>query len=94
MARSDGGLLPVRVQPRAGRNEVVGWQGPSLRVRITAAPEAGQANRAVVGLLAETFGVPRSAVLLVRGAQSRDKLFRVGGHSLDELRARLDVQRS
>lgn len=90
MARPPRGLLSVRVTPRAGRNEVVGWQGAALHVRVTAAPEAGEANRAVSSLLAETFGVPRSAVVLVRGARSREKLFRVGARSLAELRARLD----
>jgi hypothetical protein len=89
VARPDGGLLPVRVQPRAGRDEVLGWHGGALRVRVTAAPEAGQANRAVIELLAETLGVPRSSVELVRGAVSRDKLFRVSGRSVNELRARL-----
>ena len=94
MAKPESNLLPVRVKPRAGRNEVVGWQGSSLQIRVTAAPEAGEANRAVAGLLAEAFGVPRSAVLLVRGAHSREKLFRVGGRSLDELRACLDAARA
>jgi uncharacterized protein len=93
MAKPEGRLLPVRVTPRAGRNEVVGWQGPALNVRVTAAPEGGEANRVVSRLLALTFGVPPSAVLLVRGARSREKLFRVGECSLDELRARLDRAR-
>ena len=94
MAKPEGGLLSVRVTPRAGRNEVVGWRGPTLHVRVTAAPEAGLANRAVSSLLALTFDVPRSAVLLVRGARGREKLFRVGGRSLVELRARLDGARA
>ena len=89
VARAEGGLLPVRVKSRAARDEVVGWQGSALRVSVTAAPEAGHANSAVIELLAEAFGVPRSAVELVRGRAARDKLFRVAGHSLDELRARL-----
>ena len=94
MAKPEGSLLSVRVTPRAGRNEVVGFQGPALHVRVTAAPEAGEANRAVSRLLGLTFGVPPSAVLLVRGARSRAKLFRVAGRSLDELRARLDGARA
>ena len=85
----EGQFLHVRVQPRASRNEVVGWQGPALRVRVTAAPTDGRANRAVVDLLAAACGVAPSAVELVRGAASRDKLFRVGDLSLDELKARL-----
>ena len=51
--------------------------GGVLRVRVTAAPEGGEANRAVIGLLAEAFGVAPSRVELVRGAASRDKLFRI-----------------
>jgi len=67
----------VRVQPRARRNEVMEQQDGSLRVRVTAAPEAGEANRAVIALLAEAFDVAPSRVELVRGATSRDKLFRI-----------------
>jgi uncharacterized protein len=94
MTELPGGLLAVRVTPRAGRNEVVGWSGSALHVRVTAAPEAGEANRAVTSLLARAFGVPPSAVCLVRGARARAKLFRVGGRSLDELRARLGGARA
>ena len=88
-ARAEGSLLHVRVQPRARRNEVLGWQGRALRVRVTAAPEAGDANRAVTALIARALGVPPSAVELVRGSASRDKLFHVRNLSLDALQARL-----
>ena len=86
----DGALLPVRVQPRASRDEVVGWQGGALRVRVTAAPADGRANRSVAALLAAACDVPVSAVELVRGHASRDKLFRVGALSLAAIRARLE----
>jgi uncharacterized protein len=65
------------VQPRARRNEVVEAPGGIFRVRVTAAPADGAANRAVIGLLAEALGVAPSRVELVRGAASRDKLFRI-----------------
>jgi hypothetical protein len=68
----------VRVQPHARQNEVVGWQGDTLRVRVTAAPHDGEANRAVGRVLAEAFDVPISRIVLVRGATSRDKVFRIG----------------
>ncbi len=74
---TSGELLEVRVQPRARRNEVVGQADGVWRVRVTAAPEGGQANRAVIALLAEALGVAPSRVELVRGAASRDKLFRI-----------------
>ncbi len=87
----EGALLHVRVQPRARRNEVLGWQGEALRVRVTAAPEAGRANRAVTGLLVEALGLPPASVELVRGARARDKLFRVAHLSLADLRARFPL---
>jgi uncharacterized protein len=76
-------LLHVRVQPRARQNEVVGWHDERLRVRVTAPPQDGEANRAVSRLLAETFGVPVSRVVLVRGGASRDKVFRIESGRLE-----------
>ena len=70
-------LLHVRVQPKARANAVKGWHGAALRVSVTAAPEDGKANRAVIDLLAETFDVAPSSISLVRGAASRDKWFRM-----------------
>ena len=82
-------LLHVRVQPRARSNEVVGWQGDALRVRVTAPPADGEANRAVTDLLAGALGVAASRIVLVRGAASRDKPFRIERLSPSDLRARL-----
>jgi uncharacterized protein YggU (UPF0235/DUF167 family) len=69
--------LAVRVQARARRNEVVEQADGSWRVRATAAPEGGEANRAVIALLAQALDIAPSRIELVRGASSRDKLFRV-----------------
>ncbi len=68
-------LIEVKVQPRARRREVVpgAGQGP-LTIRVTAAPERGQANEEVRELLAEHFGVPLSKVRIVRGERARRKL--------------------
>ena len=87
--RGEGGLLAVRVQPRARRDEVVGWRDGVLRLRVTAAPADGRANRAALALLAEALGVPVSTLELVAGAASRDKRVRVGGLGADQVRARL-----
>jgi uncharacterized protein (TIGR00251 family) len=89
MTRADSDLLSVHVQPRARERGVVGWQGEALRVRVTAAPERGQATREAIRVLAECLKVAPSAIQLVRGAASRDKLFRVAGLSGRELRARV-----
>ena len=71
-----GTEFQVRVTPRAGRNAIVA-DDRSLRVYVTAAPEGGKANTAVVKLLSKAIGVPKSRLRLVRGEASRDKVFRV-----------------
>lgn len=82
-------LVRLRVQPRASRDEIVGWQDEALRVRVTAPPVEGEANTKVRQLVARALGVAASNVALVRGDRSRDKLVRVTGLSLADVRARL-----
>jgi len=65
--------LSVHVTPRAGKDEVMGWRGAELAVRVTAAPESGKANEAVCRLVAGAVGVPKSSVRVVRGQSSRHK---------------------
>jgi uncharacterized protein (TIGR00251 family) len=85
-----GGVrLRIRVQPRASRTEVAGTYGDALRVRLTAAPVDGAANDMLVRFLADTLGVGRAAVRLVRGASSRTKVIEVAGIGAVEARRRL-----
>ncbi len=69
----------MRVQPRASREGIAGVRGGALVVRLTAPPVGGEANAALVRLLARALRVPPYAVALVRGASAREKLVRVGG---------------
>ncbi|MTH35018.1 DUF167 domain-containing protein [Paracoccus limosus] len=71
-----GAEIAVRVTPRASRNAVV-MDGEMLRVTVTVVPEDGKANAAVIKLLAKALGVAKSRLVLIRGATSRDKVFRV-----------------
>ena len=66
--------IKVRVQPKSSRNQVDGFQDGALRVRVTAAPTEGQANAAVIALLAKTLGVSKSRLEIIRGYSSRDKV--------------------
>ena len=85
-----GGIeVDLHVQPRARRTELAGVHGRALRVRVSAPPADGAANRAVVELLAEVAGVPRARVTLVAGVRSRDKRIRIDGISPEEFAARL-----
>ena len=85
-----GVSINVRVQPKAASNQVAGYRGDSLRLRVTAPPEAGKANAAVVSLLAQRLGVARSRVRIVRGHASRDKLVAVDSLTPEEVRRRLE----
>ncbi|HKE95166.1 MAG TPA: DUF167 family protein [Povalibacter sp.] len=70
-------ILELQVQPGAARDEIVGPHGERLRVRISAAPVDGRANRHLIEFLAATFDVPRSRVTLLRGASGRTKTVRI-----------------
>jgi hypothetical protein len=89
MPGTSSAVIRVRVQPRASRDEIVGWQADTLRLRVSAPPLEGRANDAVVQLIARGAGVARGAVSVVAGARGRDKLVRVAGVTPDALRARL-----
>ena len=80
--------LAVHVTPRAGRDEVVGWRGGELQVRVTAPPEGGKANAAVCKTIASALGVPKTSVHLVRGEASRHKGVDVAGTSDQDLQAK------
>lgn len=71
-----GAEFAVRVTPRASRNALQMVEG-QIRISVTTVPEDGKANRAVQDLLADALGVAKTRLTLVRGATSRDKLFRL-----------------
>jgi len=81
----DGGVeLSIYVQPKAKRVGIVGEHGQRIKVAVSAPPEGGKANAAVVKLLASALGVSRGQVELIRGTTSRSKDLRVSGVTLDE----------
>jgi len=81
----------VKVSPGARDDAISGWQGDVLRIRVRAAPEAGKANEAVCRLLAHALGLPRSALAVVRGASSREKLVQIDGLDDEDVRRRIAV---
>lgn len=78
-ALADGIRLAVRLQPRASRNQVLGLMGDRLKLALTAPPVDGAANAACQAYLADLFHVSKSAVKLVSGEKSRDKLWEIKG---------------
>ncbi len=91
--RLEGNRLTLRIhaQPGARRTGWAGRHGEAFRLRISARAMDGQANAACVAFLAESAGVPRSAVFLVHGARSREKLFRIEGASSERVQLLLEA---
>ena len=71
--------LDIVVQPRCPREGVGPVKGDRLKVSVNAAPVEGKANEAVQRVLAATFGVPRSAVTILRGETGKRKTVRIAG---------------
>jgi uncharacterized protein (TIGR00251 family) len=81
--------LAIKAIPNAPRSQVVGWLGEALKVKVHAPPVEGRANEVLCEFLADTLGVPRRAVTVLRGDTSRQKLVRIEGLSPTDLKARL-----
>ncbi len=83
--------IALRVAPGAARAKVVGRQGAVWKVRVTAPPEGGKANDAVVRLLADALDVPRRDVAIVSGHGARDKVVTLAGLGAAEIERRLEA---
>lgn len=66
--------INIRVIPRARRNAVESAKDGTLRVYTTAAPADGDANAAVIKMLARHLDVPKTSIKIIRGLTSRDKV--------------------
>ncbi|ABE37931.1 protein of unknown function DUF167 [Rhodopseudomonas palustris BisB5] len=81
---AQGVAVAVRVTPRGGRDEIDGLETlsdgrPVVKVRVRAIADGGEANRAVIELLAKSLGVPKRNVRLLSGATSRQKQIAIDG---------------
>lgn len=87
--------FPVRVQPRASRTAIAGVLGEGedavLKVALAAPPVEGRANETLIRFFAEILEVPRSAVAIVSGDQSRNKVVRISGIDAATVRRQLNL---
>ncbi len=82
--------LRVRLTPSGGRDAVDGVEKdaeglPYLKARVTAVPEDGKANKALIALLSKTLKIPKSSISFVSGETSRKKILRLDGEPEDLL---------
>ena len=81
-----GVIVSVRAQPRSSRSGVDGVVGDALKVRIKSAPVDGKANKELVEVLADAFGIAKSAVEFKGGETSKTKRLFLRGVSAEAVR--------
>ena len=87
ITEKDGAVtFRVRVQPRAARDGVAGEHDGAIKLRISAPPVEGKANDACRRLIAKLAGVSQSAVEIIAGESSKDKVIRVRGTTAERIR--------
>jgi uncharacterized protein len=82
--------IQVRLVPRSSRTELLGREGETYRIKVTAPPVDGKANAALVEFLAKKLGVGKGKIQIVSGALSRLKRVRIAGLSPEEIAGRLE----
>ena len=85
-----GVIVPVRAHAGARKNGILGTRDGMLRVAVTAAPEKGKANRAIIGILSEALGVSKSSIELISGEASTQKRFLLVGGDAESLQKKIE----
>ena len=73
--------LKIHLLPRASRDEICGLQGDALKVKVTAPPVSGKANKALQRFIAKKLNLSASQIEIMAGKRSREKILRISGIS-------------
>lgn len=83
--------LAVKVVPGASRTQLAGWLGNELKIRVSAPPEKGKANKAVLRLLAKTLQIAENELTIVSGLTNSHKVIEIDHLSESEVKQKLDT---
>ena len=89
----EGVIFKVIVQPRGSKNEILGLQGDALKLRLTAPPVEGAANKMCIDFLAKSLKVRKSDVEIVHGQRSRTKKMLVRSARRKKIESLLKAER-
>jgi uncharacterized protein (TIGR00251 family) len=81
--------ISLRVHPNAPRNEVIGFSGEVLGVRVAAPPVKDKANKELIAFLSQILGVNKSSLTIIKGRTSRNKVIAIDGLSQEQIMKRL-----
>ncbi len=85
----DATRITVKCVPNASRDEIAGWLGDDLKVRVRQPPEKGRANKAVCRLVASHLGLSTDAVTLLAGLHAPRKTLEIRGLATEDVKALL-----
>ena len=75
--------ISIKVYPNADRNEIVSLTNGILRVRVSAPPVKGKANKELIGFLSRLLGISKGGISIIKGHTNRNKLIAIDGLSQD-----------
>lgn len=81
--------IKLKVIPGASNSAIKGWMGDTLKIRVSAAPEKGKANKEVLGLLSKALSVQINELNLISGQTSPHKTIEISGLSQKEVEGRI-----
>lgn len=81
MAEPPGTFISIKVLPRSSKNEIVGKDPNGYKIKLTAPPLEGKANKALIQLMAKKLRVPKRDIQIVSGTRSKHKSLHVTGLS-------------
>jgi uncharacterized protein (TIGR00251 family) len=87
-------IITIKLLPRSSKNQIVGKEGDTVKVRVTPPPVDGKANEALIGLLAKRLRVSKSNIKIVSGRRSKLKSVQVVGLSQEEIAMLLENPQS
>ena len=82
---SKGCIIKINVVPRSSRNQIVGEEAGVYKIKLTAPPVEGAANKALIGLLSKKLGLPKKDLQIISGSKSRVKIVSVDGFLIPEV---------
>lgn len=73
----DFSIISVKIVPRSSKNQIVGWQGEVLKIKIKSPPVDGEANAELLRFLAEKLDIAKNKIEIIKGQNAKNKLLRI-----------------
>lgn len=86
--------IKIKLLPRSSKNQIIGKEGDTLKVKVTSPPVDGKANEALIELLAKRLGVSKSNIKIISGRRSKLKTVQICGLSQKEITILLESPQS